>query len=90
MTDNSNYPHGVSDSSFDEIYETFGGPVNPMDRSLIDNIVFEDVCTWDYPDFTDAFIVSAFYDGYEMTDEQLEEINNDSQFVHDKLIENLN
>jgi len=51
-----------------------------MDYSKIDNIEMDNVHTWDYPDFTDAFISSADYDGVPMTDEQLEEINEDFSF----------
>jgi hypothetical protein len=53
-----------------------------MDYKKIDNIELEDVCTWDYPDFTDAFIANAHYDGIPMTDKQLEEINEDGDFVY--------
>ena len=54
-----------------------------MDYSKIDNIEMDNVHTWDYPDFTDAFISSADYDGVPMTDEQLEEINEDFSFRHE-------
>jgi len=54
-----------------------------MDYSKIDNIEMDNVHTWDYPDFTDAFISSADYDGVQMTDEQLEEINEDFSFRHE-------
>lgn len=56
-----------------------------MEHSLIDNIVFYYDMD-DSPDFADASIFSADYDGFPMTENQLEEINNDSQFIHDKLI----
>ena len=41
----------------------------------------------DYPDFCDAYIVSADYDGVPMTQEQLDEINEDSQYVYDSVME---
>ena len=41
----------------------------------------------DYPDYCDAYITDAPYDGEEVTEEQLEEINNDSQFVYDSVID---
>ena len=34
-----------------------------MNYDLIDNIEVDGIDTNDYPDFTDAFIVSADYDG---------------------------
>lgn len=52
-----------------------------MDYSLIDNIQLDN-CKGGYPDFCDAFIVSADYDGIPMTSEQLDEINEDSDFVY--------
>jgi hypothetical protein len=54
-----------------------------MDYKLIDNIEVEGIDTKDYPDFCDAFISSADYDGVEMTDEQLDELNEDSDFVYE-------
>ena len=54
-----------------------------MIYDLIDNIEVDGIDTNDYPDFTDAFIASADYNGVNMTDEQLEALNEDYDFVHD-------
>ena len=54
-----------------------------MDYSKITNIEVDGIDHSDYPDFCDAYIYSAEYDGVEMTDEQLDELNEDSEFVHD-------
>jgi len=54
-----------------------------MNYDLIDNIEVDGIDTNDYPDFTDAFISYADYNGVEMTDEQLEALNEDYSFVHD-------
>ena len=54
-----------------------------MNYDLIDNIEIDGIDTRDYPDFTDAFIVSADYDGKPMTEEQLDTLNEDYSFVHD-------
>ena len=54
-----------------------------MNYDLIDNIEVHGIDTNDYPDFTDAFISYADYNGVEMTDEQLEALNEDYSFVHD-------
>jgi hypothetical protein len=54
-----------------------------MDYKLIDNIEVDGIDTKDYPDFCDAFIISADYKGKPMTDKQIEEINEDSDFVHE-------
>ncbi len=44
----------------------------------------------DYPDFGDAHIVSALYDGQEMSEEMLDELNEDRDFVYEKVTEYLN
>tara|TARA_R100000951_G_scaffold114965_1_gene121559 strand:+ start:3707 stop:3892 length:186 start_codon:yes stop_codon:yes gene_type:complete len=54
-----------------------------MDYKKIENIEVDGIDTKDYPDFCDAFIASADYDGKEMTEEQLDELNEDSQFVYE-------
>ena len=54
-----------------------------MDFKLITNIKVEGINFNDYPDFVDAYIDSAEYDGVEMTDEQLDELNENSEFVYD-------
>jgi len=54
-----------------------------MDYSKIDNVEIEGIDTNDYPDFCDAYIASADYDGVPMTDEQLDEVNDNSDFVYD-------
>tara|TARA_R100000951_G_scaffold33959_1_gene29003 strand:- start:6723 stop:6908 length:186 start_codon:yes stop_codon:yes gene_type:complete len=56
-----------------------------MDYKLIDNIKIEGIDFKDYPDFCDAFISSAYYNGKPMTDDQLDEINDDSDFVYECL-----
>jgi len=54
-----------------------------MDYKKINNIEVDGIDTKDYPDFCDAFISSADYDGKEMTEEQLDELNEDSDFVYE-------
>lgn len=54
-----------------------------MDYSKITNIEVDGIDFNDYPDFVDAYIYSAEYNGVEMTEEQLDELNEDSEFVHD-------
>lgn len=57
-----------------------------MNYKLIDNIEVDGVDTKDYPDFCDAYILSADYDGKPMTEDQLNEINEDSDFVYDCIL----
>lgn len=44
----------------------------------------------DYPDFSDAFIRYAeFKDGTPLTDEQLDELNKDSNFVYKMVLKHV-
>ena len=54
-----------------------------MDYKKIDNIEVDGIEPKDYPDFSNAYILSADYDGVPMTDEQLDEINDDGQFQYE-------
>lgn len=54
-----------------------------MNYKLIDNIKLDGIDTKDYPDFCDAFIESADYNGKPMNDDQLNKINEDSDFVYE-------
>lgn len=56
-----------------------------MDITKINNIEFDGIDYKDAPDFCDAFIISADYNGKEMTNEQLSNINENSDFVHEQL-----
>ena len=60
-----------------------------LDYSLIDNIEFEGIDYDDVPDFCDAFIASADYDGRPMTEKELETINDDRDLVYDRLTDYL-
>ena len=57
-------------------------PKEEIDVKKISNVVVDNIDFVDYPDFCDAYIVSADYDGVPMTDEQIEEINQNSEFVN--------
>lgn len=57
-----------------------------LNYDLIDNIEFEGIDHNDYPDYCDAYIISADYNGREMTEDEIEELNDDSGFVYDKLM----
>ena len=54
-----------------------------METKHVDNIKLEGISIKDYPDFCDAYISSADYKGKPMTDEQLEELNQDGEFVYE-------
>jgi hypothetical protein len=46
-----------------------------MELEKISNIELGGIDTKDYPDFCDAFIESAEYNGVELTDAEIEELN---------------
>jgi len=56
-----------------------------MDYKKIDNVVLDDLN--DYPDFANAYIVSADYDGQPMTEEEIEQL--DSSFIYECIINQL-
>jgi hypothetical protein len=60
-----------------------------LDYTKISNIEFDGIDHKDYPDYCDAYIVNADYDGVEITEEQLEEINDNRDFVYEKLMDYL-
>jgi len=50
----------------------------------ITNIELDDVHLWDAPDFVDAYICNAEHeDGTPLTDEELETLNDDREFVYE-------
>ena len=60
-----------------------------MDYKKIDNIEIDGIDTKDYPDFCDAYISSADYDGVPMTDKQLDELNEDGDYVYGHIMDYL-
>ena len=63
--------------------------VSKIDTSQVEDVEIDGINPRDYPDFCDAFILEATYKGREMTDEELEALNEDSDFVYDKVMESL-
>jgi len=53
---------------------------------MIDNIQIDDINTNDAPDFVDAFISAADLDGVPMDETQLNELNEDRDFVLNEVI----
>ena len=60
-----------------------------MDLTQVTNIEFSGIDHKDYPKFCDAYIIDADYKGKGMSEKQLDEINGNSNFVHEKLCEYL-
>jgi len=61
-----------------------------IDVNKLENIEVDGIDTRDYPDFVDAFIYYAEMDGVELTDEQLDELNdNHPELIYDCVINHL-
>ena len=61
-----------------------------LNLAQIDNMEFEGVDFSDYPDFVDAYLISADYDGKEMTEEQIDYINDEHyEFVNESVFDSL-
>lgn len=58
-----------------------------FDHKKIENIQFDQIDWKDYPDFSDAFICYAEFDGRPLTQEELDEVNEDREFCYEKLID---
>jgi hypothetical protein len=60
-----------------------------LNKSKISNVKFDGIDYEDAPDFCDAYILSAEYDGEEMTDEQIYFLNEDMYYIYQKLIDSI-
>jgi len=60
-----------------------------IDKSKVTEVVIWGIDPSDYPDFTDAYIASAEFDGEPMDERELNILSEDAEFVRQKLIENL-
>jgi len=60
-----------------------------IDFTKIEVVAVNDVDWNDYPDFCDAFIAEAFIDGREATDEELDAINENGEFVYKAVLDYL-
>ncbi len=60
-----------------------------LDYNKISDIEIEGIDTKDYPDFVDAYISYAEYNGKPMTDEELDALNEDSEYIYELVINKL-
>lgn len=60
-----------------------------LDVTKVSNIVFDGIDHKDYPDYSDAYVESAEYEGEPMTEEQLDELNECCDFVYEKLLNHI-
>ena len=60
-----------------------------LDYKKITSIEFDGIDNSDYPDYCDAYIVSAEYNGVKLTDDQIDELNDNRDFVYESLMKYL-
>tara|TARA_R110001632_G_C11253444_1_gene409085 strand:- start:510 stop:704 length:195 start_codon:yes stop_codon:yes gene_type:complete len=61
-----------------------------LNLSQIENMEFEGVDFSDYPDFVDAFLVSADIDGRELTEEEVDYLNDEHyEFVNESVFDSI-
>ena len=60
-----------------------------MNTNEINSIEFDSIDFSDYPDFCDAFICYAELNGAALTAAELNELNEDTVFIHEKLMDHL-
>jgi hypothetical protein len=60
-----------------------------IDLSKVEDVEINGIDRRDYPDFVDAFIESATYCGREMTEDELDALNEDHGFIHECVMEHL-
>ena len=54
-----------------------------IDYKKVEVIEIDGIEHGDYPDYVDAYITEAKYDGKPMTDEMIDEINDNDQFRYE-------
>ena len=60
-----------------------------MELDKISNIELGNIDTSDYPDMVDAYIEYAEIDGVELTDAEIDELNCNSEFVYQCVLNEL-
>jgi hypothetical protein len=88
--DNILYPEFADSFVLKPSYAVGGYLMGKLNLNKVSNVVVEGIDYNDYPDFSDAYISEADYDGIPMTEEQLEELNENSEFVHESVFEQIN
>ena len=61
-----------------------------IDFKKVEVIEIDGINHYDYPDYCDAYISEANYNGKPVTDEQLDEINDNDQFRYESVWEFIN
>lgn len=56
-----------------------------LDYNLIDDVEFDSKPGYDHDYWCDRYIVSASYDGRDLTEDELDALNDDSDFVYSQI-----
>lgn len=63
---------------------------NDFDIKKVGHLQFEGIDHGDYPDYCDAYVVGGDYDGRELTDEEVDLINDEYRdFMYEKLMNHI-
>jgi hypothetical protein len=54
-----------------------------LDYSKITDVVVDGLYRWDHPDYVDAYISAAQYEGREMSEEELEVLNENANYINE-------
>ena len=60
-----------------------------IDYDKLCDVEVDDINLMDYPDFVDAYICYARYPDRDLTDAELDELNEDSDYIHEKVLEEI-
>jgi len=60
-----------------------------LNYDWIEDVTFDGINFKDAPDFCEVYIDSAWYNGREMTEEELDILNEDSDYVYQQLMDHL-
>jgi hypothetical protein len=64
--------------------------MSKFNKSNIIVINFDEIHTDDYPDFCDGYVSKALYNGNEMTQDELDELNEDRELIGELIMEYFN
>jgi hypothetical protein len=56
-----------------------------IDLSKVNSVEVDGIDYSDYPDFCDAYISNAWYGDRPMTDEEIDELNENTDFVYEQV-----
>jgi hypothetical protein len=57
-----------------------------VDLSKLEDVYVEDINSKDAPDYCDAFISQASIDGRDLTEQELDWVNEDADFVYESIL----